>query len=136
MTAQEAAFFAGGEDAWSLWLCLREKLSRELDTFEVRVAKIQLSLVSGCLFACVSFPRARQGGVLLLSFGLPFRVESPRVWQAVEPYPNRWTHHVPLSEARDLDEELIGWLAAAQRFAMSKRGPRREKEKTRPSAKG
>jgi len=125
MTAQEAAFFAGHEDAWRLWLWLREKLLRELAPFEVRVAKTQLSLVSGCLFACVSFPRARQGGVLLLSFGLPFRVESPRVWQAVEPYPNRWTHHVPLLEACDLDEELTSWLAAAQRFAMSKRGPRR-----------
>lgn len=133
MTAQEAAFFAGREDAWALWLRLWEGLSRELAPFEVRVAKTQLSLVSGCLFACVSFPRARQGGVLLLSFGLPFRVESPRVWQAVEPYPNRWTHHVPLSAARDLDEELIDWLAAAQRFAMSKRGPKREK--ARPSAK-
>lgn len=135
MTAEEAAFFAGHEDAWKLWLILRERLARKLAPFEIRVAKTQLSLVSGCLFACVSFPRARQGGVLLLSFGLPFRVESPRVWQAVEPYPNRWTHHVPLSDASELDGELTDWLASAQNFAMTKRGPKREKQKTRPSAK-
>lgn len=132
MTAEEAVFFTGHEESRALWLVLREKLARELAPFEIRVAKTQLSLASGCLFACVSFPRARQGGVLLLSFGLPFRMESPRVWQAVEPYPNRWTHHVPITHASDLDAELIGWLASAQAFAMTRRG----KNKARPSAKG
>lgn len=130
MTAGEAGFFCGHEAANALWLCLREKLAQELEPFEVRAVKTQLSLVSGCLFACVSFPRGGQGGVLLLSFGLPFRLASPRVWQAVEPYPNRWTHHVPLSDEGDLNEELIGWLASAQAFAMSKRRPFRKKGTT------
>lgn len=132
MTAEEAVFFAGHEEAWALWLVLREKLSQELAPFEIRIAKTQLSLASGCLFACVSFPRAKQGGVLLLSFELPFRMESPRVWQAVVPYPNRWTHHVPLSRASEIDAELIGWLASAQAFAMTRRG----KSKAHPSTEG
>jgi len=34
-----------------------------------------------------------------------------------EPYPGRWTHHVNVSSANEIDEELISWLAAAQNFA-------------------
>ena len=56
--------------------------------------------------------------LLLLTIGLARRLDSPRV--AVEPYPNRWTHHVILSEVGQLDSELMDWLQEAHDFALTK----------------
>lgn len=47
---------------------------------------------------------------IIVSFGLFHRLNSPRIAIAVEPYPNRWTHHMIVFEAEQLDDELIGWL--------------------------
>ena len=44
----------------------------------------------------------------------------PRVAVATEPYPGRWTHHIPLASPQELDEELRGWVHAAYDFAESK----------------
>lgn len=121
MTAEEVAFFAGHPEALALWLRLKARLADALDTYCIRAGRTQLSLYSGCMFACLSFPRRAQGGCLLLTLGLPFRLESPRVWQVVEPYPGRWTHHIPLAGENDLDDELMEWLSAAQKFAQAKR---------------
>ena len=44
----------------------------------------------------------------------------PRIWQAVEPYPNRWTHHVLVSDESQLDGELLGWVKEAAAFAAVK----------------
>ena len=57
---------------------------------------------------------------LLITFGLSYRLDSPRVAVAVEPYPNRWTHHVLLTREEELDGELMGWLEEAWRFAQEK----------------
>ena len=59
-----------------------------------------------------------------MSFGevRPFRrVEDPRIAVAVEPYPNRWTHHVLISESGQIDAQLMAWLEEARTFARSKR---------------
>ena len=47
--------------------------------------------------------------------------DSPRVAAASEPYPGRWTHHILVTEAGQIDEELMGWLREAWDFAESKR---------------
>ena len=46
---------------------------------------------------------------------------APGVVAASEPYPGRWTHHVLVTEADQIDEELMGWLREAWDFAESKR---------------
>ena len=58
---------------------------------------------------------------LMVTVGLPYRLDSPRVVAASEPYPGRWTHHVLVTEADQIDEELMGWLREAWDFAESKR---------------
>ncbi|WP_343224108.1 hypothetical protein [Pseudoflavonifractor capillosus] len=35
----------------------------------------------------------------------------------MEPYPNRWTHHVLLTR---LDETVMGWVEEAYQFSMEK----------------
>lgn len=39
---------------------------------------------------------------------------------SVEAYPNRWTHHVILESASDLDETLLGWIDEAYSFSQCK----------------
>lgn len=68
-----------------------------------KVTKTQISWGNPYLFAMLSHPRRaadRKAGALLATFGLNRRLDSPRILQAVEPYPGRWTHHLLLSGRR------------------------------------
>ena len=56
-----------------------------------------------------------------MTFGLPIRLDSPRIAVAVEPYPSRWTHHVLISDEGQLDGELMGWIQSSWDFSESKR---------------
>ena len=47
--------------------------------------------------------------------------QDPRIAQATEPYPGRWTHHLLVSTPEDLDGQLLAWLQEAYAFAQSKR---------------
>ena len=58
---------------------------------------------------------------ILVTFGLFRRVEDPRIAVAVEPYPDRWTHHVVFSDPAQADSQLMAWLEEAYTCAMSKR---------------
>lgn len=58
---------------------------------------------------------------IVITFGLGYRVESPRIDVATEPYPNRWTHHVLVASEEELDEELMGWVKEAAAFSAGKR---------------
>lgn len=65
--------------------------------------------------------KERPAVYIVVTFGLGYKVESPRIDVAVEPYPNRWTHHVLISSAEELDEELMGWVKEASVFSAGKR---------------
>ena len=87
----------------------------------IRVQKTQVTLENRHGFAFVSLPRRKvKEPTIVVTFGLPHRVASPRIWQAVEPYPNRWTHHVLVSDESQLDAELLGWVREAAAFAAVK----------------
>jgi hypothetical protein len=89
------------------------------------VQKTQISFSCRYNFAFASLPIRRRKGwpkhCVIVSFGLFDRLASPRIAVAVEPYPNRWTHHVIISDERELDAELMGWIAEAHAFSQSKR---------------
>lgn len=55
-----------------------------------------------------------------MSFGLPYQKVSPRIAQSVEAYPNRWTHHVIVERAEEIDAELLGWIGEAYQFSIVK----------------
>ena len=74
------------------------------------------------MFACVSFARVRKkkdcpDSYIVVTFGLDHRAVSPRIDIATEPYPNRWTHHVLISELSEIDDELIAWVEEAACFS-------------------
>ena len=122
---QEAAlsFFQGRPAEYQLYLQLEAVLLQRFPESAVQVKKTQISFTNRHLYACISLPARRKTSFpcLLLTFGLPYRLDSPRILQAVEPYPNRWTHHVILRDVLELDEELLGWVQEAYDFSNSKR---------------
>lgn len=99
---------------------------------ELREAKTQLGFFHGCGFAWLSQPPRRRKRwpehSILLSLGLRAKIESPRIVEAVEAYPGRWTNHIPITSADEIDEELLGWLDEAHAFALE-RGLKRGKLK-------
>ena len=86
--------------------------------------KKQITLSNRHAFAAVSLPWRRVKGwpeeYLLVSFGLSCKKESPRIVQAVEAYPGRWTHHLLALSPADIDEELLDWIDEAFRFSITK----------------
>lgn len=57
----------------------------------------------------------------VVTLGLPCPLASARVAVRTEPYPGRWTHHIVIGSAAELDDELFGWLDQAYAFSESKR---------------
>ena len=65
----------------------------------------------------------------MVTFGLEHRVDSSRIAVAIEPYPNRWTHHVILTAPGEVDETIRTFLTESYAFSQAKRrGKRRAGE--------
>lgn len=57
----------------------------------------------------------------MVTFGLEHRVDSSRIAVAIEPYPNRWTHHLLPTAPAQIDTKLLDWLQEAYWFSEQKR---------------
>ncbi len=126
LTTAELNFFLGRAEALPLYLAFRERTLERVPNAEIRVKKTQISFFHCFLFAAVSFTPVRRAKDrpkpwLTVTLGLPYRVEDPRIDAAVEPYPGRWTHHLTVGTAEEMDEQLMGWVAEAAAFAARKR---------------
>ena len=118
-------FFSGHAAALPLYAVLEEKLLELFPEAGKRVQKTQITFFHRHVFACVSFARVlrkkdQPEGSLVLSLGLPAPLPSPRAAVQTEPYPGRWTCHVVLRGAEELDGELLGWLREAYEFSERK----------------
>lgn len=124
MSLEEIRFFDEKPQQLGLYTALRTQLRQAYPEMGIRVSKTQISFLSPRVFAMVSLPRRRGKGwpreYLLVSFGLARRAQHPRILQATEPYPGRWTHHVPVQSAEEIDPALMGWLAEAYAFSRAK----------------
>lgn len=115
-------FFDKHMESLPLYEAFEEKIMKEIENVQRKVQKSQISFYNKHLFACVSFARARKKKdcppiFIVVTFGLDHRVESPRIEIATEPYPNRWTHHLLISDIRELDDELLSWIKEAAAFS-------------------
>lgn len=116
-------FFAGKPEEEVLARQVLTWLLAELPGTDIRVQKSQITFRGRYNFGALSLPRRAQdkrAHALLLTLGLPARLDTDRVAIATEPYPGRWTHHILLTGPQDLDEELRGWVHAAYQFAETK----------------
>ena len=125
MDAAVLSFFSGHEGALPLYAAWEEKLLAAFPDAAIKVQKTQISFYLRHLFVCVSFlpvrgKAQRPPAFITVTFGLPSRLDSPRVDSACAPYPNRWTHHVLIGSPEEIDGELMGWIAEAAAFANRK----------------
>ena len=113
-TADAGMFFDGHPAELALYEALFRRMDGAFPEGTVKVQKSQISFYGRHLFAAASLPVRRRKDwpkmCLMVTVGLPYRLDSPRVAAASEPYPGRWTHHVLVTEADQIDEELMGWL--------------------------
>ena len=112
-------------DALPLYEALEERVRAAVPDLRIKVQKSQITFYNKHLFGCVSYIRVRKKAELppcwlVLTLGLARRLESPRVDIATEPYPGRWTHHIVVGSAGEIDGELMDWIREAAAFAAAK----------------
>lgn len=119
-------YFDGKPRELALYQALFHRLEAAFPGASAQVQKSQISFYGRHLFAAVSLPLRRKKdwpeNSILVTFGLSYQKQSPRIAVATEPYPNRWTHHVPVSASGQIDGELLDWLREAWQFSESKGG--------------
>lgn len=117
--------FAKVPGAYELYEALAEKLRQRLPGMWEKVGRTEVAFYLGHRFGSASLLAVRRKAerpdpYLTVSFGLAYPLDSPRVDAKTEPYPNRWTHHLIVGSAEELDGELLGWLEEAAAFAAAK----------------
>ncbi|XCP84177.1 DUF5655 domain-containing protein [Roseburia hominis] len=125
MNADCLLFFDRHMDAMPLYEALENRILNEIENVWIKVQKSQISFYNKHLFTCVSFAKVRKksacpASYIVVTIGLAYKLESPRVEIATEPYPNRWTHHLLIADTEEIDDELMTWIKEAAVFADAK----------------
>jgi hypothetical protein len=117
-------FFDRMPQALPLYQAFAEKVLAEYPGVQIKVQKSQISFSNKHPFAFVWLPlrrmKKRPDIYIIVSFGLSYLLDSPRIVQSTEPYPNRWTHHLIIQNRSEIDRELMGWIKEAYSLAISK----------------
>jgi hypothetical protein len=109
------AFFSGFEGSRRIFEVLYEEI-QSLGDVEIRVTKSQIAFRRGRTFGWAWVPgRYLPGGhaPLVLTLSFSERDPSPRWKEIVEPRPGRFTHHLELHSASDIDDDVRRWLRRA-----------------------
>lgn len=124
MNIEAAMVFDKFPKVMPLYHMAEEKMLAAFPDARIKVSKTQISFYNKHLFAALWPPFRKIKGspeiFLWLTFGLFYRLDDSRIAQAVEPYPNRWTHHVIITGDDDMDDKVMGWLREAYDFALVK----------------
>ena len=121
-TAEEIRFFDGHPGALALYAAFLDRLEEAVGSVRVDPRKTQISLFRRYMLGCVSLlpvrPKAaRPREYITVTLGLPRRLSSPRVDAAAEAAPGRFTHHILIADASEIDDELMAWVREAAAFA-------------------
>jgi hypothetical protein len=111
-------FLAGHPVALTVFFRVRSVLE-QLGPVDIRTTKSQIAFRRTRGFAYLWLPGqylAKPAVDVVLSFALGRRDPSPRFKEVVQASPKHWMHHLEIDDARDVDDEVVGWLReAAQR---------------------
>lgn len=113
MTLDE--YFNGKEKPRKLFESVR-RVMESMGTMEIRVTKSGIAFRRRKAFAWVWMPGKYLRGKsapLVLTIALHHKDLSARWKQVVEPYPDRFIHHLELHSAKDIDQEVRNWLLDA-----------------------
>ena len=117
MTLDE--FFYGFEDSRHIFDTLRTAIDA-LGLVEIRVTKSQITFRRGKAFAWAWVPDRYLRGEhapLVLTLSFLKRDDSRRWKEIVEPAPGRFTHHLELHAAAEIDENVRRWLQESWKAA-------------------
>lgn len=109
------AFFSGQVQSKAIYEAVRRAIEL-IGPAEIRVSKSQVAFRRRKTFALVWMPEQylhRKAAPLVLTLSFRFRDASPRWKEIVEPALGRFTHHLELNSAEEVDEEVQSWLKAA-----------------------
>ena len=124
MDIETGLFFDKIPQALSLYKVFAEKVLAEYPDVQIKIQKSQISFSNKHQFAFVWLPirkmKNRPDIYIIVSFGLTYRLGSPCIVEATEPYPNRWTHHLIIQNRSEVDTELMSWIKEAYDFALKK----------------
>lgn len=125
LDADTLRFFDGHEAALPLYEAFEQRLYELFPEAQRRVQKTQITFFNRHVFACASLQRVKRKAelpdpFLVITLGLAYPLDSSRVAVKCEPYPGRWTTHIVISSADEVDEELLSWLSEAYAFAEAK----------------
>ena len=125
MTTDEVLFWSDYPKMLPIYEALSAVLAERYPNMSIRVSKTQISFYNRHMFAMASTSKKRKKDwpkeFVMLSVGLPYPLDHPRVLTSVEAYPGRWTHHIALTHEAEMDDELLEWIDAAYQFSESKR---------------
>lgn len=116
--------FGNWPNVLQLYETLEQRILEAFPQTKTKVGKTQVSFSERYGYAYAWPPTRKAKGwpevYLGVSFGLPYRKEHPRIVVAVEPYPQRWTHHVLVTSPEDIDDELLDWIQESHDFSQVK----------------
>lgn len=127
MNDEIQTFFVSEPEALRLYQLLEEKVLGEWNTMkrspvEIKVQKTQITFKNPRSFASAWVPihrvKNRPEHYIVVTFGLPVPLESPRITESAEIRPGRWTHHVIISKPEEVDEELMGWIQSSYEYSL------------------
>lgn len=118
--APEERLFAGNPERLRLFRAIRRRI-QDLGPVNVTATKTQVAFGARRRFAWVWVPQMwttnRPEDSVTLTWALDRKVVDPRIAEAVEARPGRWTHHLVIVAEADLDEAVLGWLREARELA-------------------
>lgn len=122
MDADTLLFFEQQPAALPLYEAFHDAVLKRHPDARIKIQKTQISFSNRYIFACASFLRVKKkkelpDPYLVITLGLPYPLESPRVAVKTEPYPGRWTTHIVIGSEEEVDEELLDWTEEAYCFA-------------------
>ncbi|MFU8889851.1 MAG: DUF5655 domain-containing protein [Trueperaceae bacterium] len=108
------AFFAGRPASRALFEAVRAAVDAAGPS-GLRVGRSQVAFRRRVGFAYAWIPGRylRSDVPLVLSVALRRRDASPRWKEVAEPRPGRFTHHLELRDASEVDDAVRGWIAEA-----------------------
>lgn len=118
-------FFDNKREAFPLYEAFEREVTNRFPRTGIRVQKTQITFSNRYVYACVSFLRVKKKAELpdpyiVITLGLPYPLENNRVAAKTEPYPGRWTTHIVLGSAGEVDDELLFWVRQAYEFSENK----------------
>lgn len=120
ITRDALFFFDGRPVELGLYERLAAALAARYPNTEIRVQKTQIGFYDPGLYACVSMTPVRRKAerpprFITVTFALDRPLDDPRA-VVVPVRPRRFTHHVLLGSAGEIDGPLLGWLDASHKL--------------------